>query len=617
VNERADALYAEQLANVYKKRDRVFAWLFAAQWIVAIVFALVWSPWGWEGKEREVHPHIFYAVFIGAMLTIPPIVIMRAQPGGAVTRHVVAATQMLWSALFIHLTGGRIESHFHVFGSLAFLAFYRDATVLVTATLFVAGDHLIRGLLWSESVYGIANPEWWRFIEHATWVSFENVVLVLGIVEARKEMRALAMRQAELEDLNTMVEETIAVRTFKLKISENRFRTLAAGAPLGIVEVDSAGAIAYANPKFCEIVDRSRRDVVGVPWHDFAHPDDRDAAEQMKSGRDATCELRVISKTTSRWVALKSSPLDDTRHVITFEDVTARHKAERELEVLNRKLVTAARSAGMAEVAAGVLHNVGNVLNSVNTSAEVATDKVRAWKLENLHKATALLADHAGDLPAFLATDRGKALPVYLAKVSKQIASTERELVDELAYLRKNLDHIKTIIQTQQTYARGTAHTERFDAAEVIDDAFRVVQGNAEAHRIELERDIGDDVALDTDRHRVLQIVLNLVGNSIHAIRDGGDGTRRVVARVRADGDRVRIEVEDSGIGIAPQRMKELFRHGYTTKKDGHGFGLHSAANAARELGGTLRVTSPGADRGATFILEIPRAMPRAERNAA
>ncbi|HWM87935.1 MAG TPA: hypothetical protein VNO33_18905, partial [Kofleriaceae bacterium] len=211
--DRARALYEQQLTAVFQQRDRVFAWLFAAQWVFAIGLALLWSPYGWAGKVQTTHLHVYYALILGGALTLPPIFMIRRWPGTALTRHSVAAAQMCWSALLIHLSGGRVETHFHVFGSLAFLAFYRDWRVLVTATLVVATEHLTRGILWSESIYGITNPEWWRFLEHAFWVLFENVVLVMGIRDSRREMRVLAQRQAELEMVNRHIEQRVIGRT--------------------------------------------------------------------------------------------------------------------------------------------------------------------------------------------------------------------------------------------------------------------------------------------------------------------------------------------------------------------------------------------------------------------
>ena len=207
---RADEIYAARRQARYKKVDRMFAVLFVAQWIFAIVLALVVSPYTWEGKVRSTHTHVLAAILLGGGLTILPVLLALLRPGRVSTRHVIAASQMLWSALLIHLTGGRIETHFHVFGSLAFLAFYLDWTVLVTATIVVAGDHLIRGIYWPESVYGIVNPEWWRFLEHAFWVVFEDIVLVWSCVLGVREAKAAAARQVEIEQISTSEQQKTA-----------------------------------------------------------------------------------------------------------------------------------------------------------------------------------------------------------------------------------------------------------------------------------------------------------------------------------------------------------------------------------------------------------------------
>jgi signal transduction histidine kinase len=202
LSHRAQVLFDEHRDRVYRDADRLFAALMVGQWIFAIVLALVWSPYAWEGKVSSLHVHLYAAIFLGGLLSSFPIALTRLAPGSAFTRNVIACAQMLWSALLIHLSGGRIETHFHVFGSLAFVAFYRDWKVLIPATLVVVGDHLVRGLLWPESVYGIANPEWWRFLEHAFWVTFTDIVLVLACLRGVEEMRSIAVQRAELEKLS-------------------------------------------------------------------------------------------------------------------------------------------------------------------------------------------------------------------------------------------------------------------------------------------------------------------------------------------------------------------------------------------------------------------------------
>jgi signal transduction histidine kinase len=193
--------------SIYRRTDRLFAYLMVGQWLFAIVIAIFVSPYAWEGKVKVVHAHVYIAVFLGGAISSLPVVLAIIRPGAAVTRYVIAVAQMMWSALLIHLTGGRIETHFHVFGSLAFLAFYRDWRVLVPATVVVAADHLTRQALWPESVFGITNPESWRFIEHAFWVVFEDIILVMSCLVGVAEMQTIATRTAGIEELSEREQE--------------------------------------------------------------------------------------------------------------------------------------------------------------------------------------------------------------------------------------------------------------------------------------------------------------------------------------------------------------------------------------------------------------------------
>jgi len=210
VEERANALFHQQRTATIREVDRLFIYLMFAQWLFGMLIAIKVSPYGWEGKVQTLHIHVQLALYLGGALSALPIALAILYPGTALTRHVMAASQMLWSALLIHLTGGRIETHFHVFGSLAFLAFYYDWPVLVTATVVVAGDHFLRGILWPESVYGITNPESWRFLEHAGWVVFEDVVLVAWCLKGTAALREASERQAQMEVLGELTRSKMA-----------------------------------------------------------------------------------------------------------------------------------------------------------------------------------------------------------------------------------------------------------------------------------------------------------------------------------------------------------------------------------------------------------------------
>jgi signal transduction histidine kinase len=224
----ATSARATELTNVRldarrARVDRMFAVLLVVQYIAGIIAALTVSPYAWEGKVHAIHMHVWIAVVGGAGIVILPILLALFRPGTTLTRHVIAASQMLSSALLIHLTGGRIETHFHVFGSLAFLAFYLDWQVLVTATVVVAADHFLRGIFWPESVYGVANPEWWRFLEHAGWVVFEDVFLIWSCVMGRREIESSALREAQIEELSE--QEQLKTAALQMALAEMQTAT--------------------------------------------------------------------------------------------------------------------------------------------------------------------------------------------------------------------------------------------------------------------------------------------------------------------------------------------------------------------------------------------------------
>ena len=217
---RAEALFSEHVLGVRGQTDRLFAGLMILQWIGAIATALFVSPRAWSGTEATIHVHVLAAVFLGGAITLFPVAIAVLREGRPITRHVIAASQMMMSALLIHLTGGRIETHFHVFGSLAFVALYRDWKVLLTATVVVTVDHILRGVYFPLSVFGIASQSNWRWLEHAGWVLFEDAVLLRACFKSVVEMREIALRQAELEESRQAVEEKVEERTKELRASQ-------------------------------------------------------------------------------------------------------------------------------------------------------------------------------------------------------------------------------------------------------------------------------------------------------------------------------------------------------------------------------------------------------------
>jgi len=197
---RVDELFRERYDVVARRTDRIFLLLMVVQWVFGVVAAIAISPYAWAGREATLHVHVVAAIVLGGAISSLPIYLILSRPGEQITRYVVAVAQALWSGLLIHLTGGRIETHFHIFGSLALLAFYRDYKVLIPATAILVADHLTRQVLWPMSIYGIVNPAWWRFIEHAAWIVFEDVFLILNCQYGAQELRELCAKQVEIED---------------------------------------------------------------------------------------------------------------------------------------------------------------------------------------------------------------------------------------------------------------------------------------------------------------------------------------------------------------------------------------------------------------------------------
>jgi PAS domain S-box-containing protein len=291
-----------------------------------------------------------------------------------------------------------------------------------------------------------------------------------------------------------------------------------------------------------------------------------------------------------------------------LRDMTAHREAEEALRISQQKLLDTSRLAGMAEVATGVLHNVGNVLNSVNVSAGLVVEKLRRSKAPKLAKAAALLTTHDGDLGEYLTKDvNGQKLPGYLAKLGEFFILENSELLDEVDQLSRNIEHIKEVVAMQQSYAKVSGVFENLQAHRLVEDAIAMNIGAFERHGVKVERRFSAVPAIRVDRHKVLQILINLIRNAKYALDDIERTDKKLTISISAPNEHfVHIVVADNGIGIPQENLTRVFAHGFTTRKGGHGFGLHSGANAARSIGGAITVASPGIGQGATFTLELP-----------
>jgi PAS domain S-box-containing protein len=341
----------------------------------------------------------------------------------------------------------------------------------------------------------------------------------------------------------------------------------------------------------------------------------QDEQEIINTGKPVVGKLECTNQpdgTTTWCLTTKVAWRDRQGQIIgtlgISRDITSLKEAESRVETINKELIRASRQAGMAEVATGVLHNVGNVLNSVNVSARVVADMMRQSKVANLAKAVDLLREHESDMGVFIAKDpKGKQLPGYLAQLAEHLANEQVDGIKELEDLTKNIDHINDIVTMQQTYARVSGCAETVQPTELAEDALRMNISALARHDIEVIRDYERLLPeIVVDRHKVLQILINLVRNAKYACDEVERPDKRMTVRVFQEANRITISVADNGIGIPAENLTRIFNHGFTTRKNGHGFGLHSGAIAARELGGALHAHSDGPRQGATFTLELP-----------
>jgi signal transduction histidine kinase len=285
-------------------------------------------------------------------------------------------------------------------------------------------------------------------------------------------------------------------------------------------------------------------------------------------------------------------------------------KASREqLEKAHSELVESSRLAGMAEIAAGVLHNVGNVLNSINIASAMVTQSVKSSKATNLEKVVSMLREHEADLGYFLTQDpKGKQVFGYLGTLSGLLIEEQEAVLLELAQIHQGTRHIEEIVRAQQSYAKVSGVLETLKVSDVVSDALKMsVTGK---NSLQIIKEIPENMTVTVEKHKVLQILVNLMRNAKQACDGSAAEVKKLTVSATNGGDFIHISVSDNGIGIDPQNIGRVFSHGFTTKKDGHGFGLHSSAATASQLGGALRVNSDGIGKGATFTLELPAKVP-------
>ncbi len=399
-------------------------------------------------------------------------------------------------------------------------------------------------------------------------------------------------------------------------------------APIGIAYADRQGRFLRVNRAFGRMLGYSPSELETLSIGELTHQSDlghnsSEIARLWHGEIDCySLEKRYVRKDNQPiWVRVTAALVRDAQgepdcSVGFLEEITdrkqmeeARMEADLKVERVHKQLLDASRLAGMSEVASNVLHNVGNVLTSVNVSANLVAECLKNAKIEGLSRAAALLKEREQDLAVFLSSDeRGRKLPGYLAQLAEHLQGNQRLAIKELGALRDNIDHIKETVAMQQSYAKLCGVSETVAVSALVEDSLRMNAAALTRHGVTVRREIDNDVPpISVDKHKVLQILVNLIRNAKYACDESLRPDKTVIIRVKADAHTVRISVIDNGVGISPENKERLFRHGFTTRKSGHGFGLHSGALAAKELGGSLTAASDGPGHGATFVLELPR----------
>jgi len=618
-----DDIYASMRDRLHRNTDRIFMWLLIGQWVLSIGLALVISPFAYVGGERTIHFHVIAAVVFGGVINALPLALIVMKPGWWGTRQAIAIVQMLWSAMLIMITNGRLETHFHIFGSLAFLGFYRDWKILPTATLVVAIDHLARGVLWPDSVYGLANPEWWRFLEHAAWVAFEDVILVIACVHGVRDLRNAASRESRLERTNTIVERHVQQRTTQLHESMEYYRALVEHSEVVTFEYDlAAHRVRYLAPHASKLLDCTIADLDDRQFLlDSIHPDDlvhvqRELAALGRAERSWAdpIDCRLVT-TTGRIIHIRTflNARSGSRRIRAFMlDMTRQRQLELELQ-------QAQKLESVGRLAAGVAHEINTPIqfigDSVQFMAQAITDVVN------------VIAKQQAIVDALLAGTpvAGLAAAVEAAREASEAADLGY-LVDEIPKAAERaldgVEHVGTIVRSMKVFA----HPDKDKMAPVdLNHAITstlTIARNEYRYVASLDTELGALPPVTCYAGEINQVILNIVINAAQAIGEihAQTGTRgKITVTTTTVGDRAVISIKDTGGGIPETVRGRVFDPFFTTKDVGKGTGQGLAIARSvivdRHHGDLTFETTTGV--GTTFHIRLPLATMELERKAA
>ncbi len=575
-SDRTEELYADYVGKTYLQAERVFAILMPLQWLAGILVAIYISPRTWAGVHASIHPHLYAAIFLGGTLTLIPILLIRYRPGAALTRNVIAAAQMLTSVLLIHLSGGRIETHFHVFGSLAILAFFRDRKLLLNAAAVIFTDHLIRGIWWPQSVYGVLTSSVWRLFEHSGWVVFECVFLYRSIGQSLQEVHQSARRQAWLEETNQDIEKQVEERSHQLRSAQERFRTAFEHAPIGMALLSQQGRFLRVNPAMCQLTGYDEAALMASGISLLSGPEktdldlDLDRLGKGEIGVAQTLQKELQfhhKKGRAVWGLLSLSLVDELEKyfVLQIQDITERKEQLKKLEGTKREAEQAnqAKSAFLANMS----HEIRTPMNGIIGMTELALDTP-------------------------LTTEQHQ----YLTMVKSSADSLLTIINDILDFSKVEAGHLSLFKQP-------------IEFQEVLEDTLRTLSYRAHQKGLELVLRFapGTPTRVLGDAVRIRQILINLLGNAIKFTQAG-----EVMLEVegKRGSKELRFTIRDTGIGIPRDKLGSVFDAfeqadcTSTRQFGGTGLGLAISRQLVQLMGGRIWVDStPGV--GSTFCFTI------------
>ena len=486
-----------------------------------------------------------------------------------------------------------------------------------------------------QPIIGKAERERWKDGRGESWVLTNKMPLrnnagkIIGTFGISKDITSIKQAEAELayerDLLKALLDQSPDAIFFKdldsryVKLSQSVIKYLFQSASARYQAANGGQGMDMLPPHLTNL-DQFQKYIIGKSDADFYDQEYaaeflRDEQTIIQTGRamEGKVERTMGADGQPTWRLTTKTPWHDHDGKIigtfgTARNITDLKLAEAKVEKAHQQLLETSRLAGMAEVATSVLHNVGNVLNNVNISTSLVLDLVKKSRLNNLGRLATMIQEQRDNLATFFETDpRGRQLPAYLLQLAQHLAAEQGQLTTEIELTRKNIEHIRDIVTMQQNYAKVSGVVEKVKVADLVEDAIRMNAGALTRHQVEIVRDFPTEpIECHTERHKVLQILVNLIRNAKYACDESGRQDKRLTMQIRPGDGRVQIIAVDNGVGIPAENLTRIFNHGFTTRENGHGFGLHSGALAASELGGSLTVHSDGPGKGASFTLEIP-----------